>query len=151
MLFDELVRRGRQELAFLEAARWGLSEQVQDMLAAGMDPNWRSKEGGTALLCAASAGEVLTVKMLLEAGADPNVPTELGCTSLHACVLGLIPERTAREVSEMLIAGGADKSVRDTNGRTVAYYARQRYSDSLVRRLQEDGDPGHPVSAGGEV
>lgn len=53
------------------AARWGITKAVEDLLAAGADVNWISEDGDTAIFAAAQHGQVETAKSLMQRGADP--------------------------------------------------------------------------------
>jgi ankyrin repeat protein len=56
-------------------------KMVQLLLDAGADPNARTKEGMTALISAARAGDALAAEELLKAGADPAIKDTYGKTA----------------------------------------------------------------------
>ncbi|XP_036418637.1 caseinolytic peptidase B protein homolog [Colossoma macropomum] len=62
--------------ALLNAARSNNTQEVQRLLAAGMDPNSRHRLGWTALMVASMNRHHNVVKVLLESGADPNLGDE---------------------------------------------------------------------------
>ncbi len=68
---------------FVFYAQKGNQDMVKLFLAAGMDVNARVKgSGNTALMQAANAGRLDTVKLLMENGADINMANEKGETAL---------------------------------------------------------------------
>uniref|UniRef100_A0A3B4D7P7 Mitochondrial disaggregase n=1 Tax=Pygocentrus nattereri TaxID=42514 RepID=A0A3B4D7P7_PYGNA len=62
--------------ALLNAARSNNTQEVQRLLAAGMDPNSRHRLGWTVLMVASMNRHHNVVKVLLESGADPNLGDE---------------------------------------------------------------------------
>ncbi|KAH7094921.1 ankyrin repeat-containing domain protein [Paraphoma chrysanthemicola] len=53
------------------AALWGNTKIVEDLLAFGADVNWTSEDGDTAIFAATTYGQVDTVKFLMQRGANP--------------------------------------------------------------------------------
>ena len=116
---------------------------VRRLLEAGADPSIASDTGERPLQSAAQSGAVDLVRALLDGGADPNARDRAGMTALHGAVArsGLARERRAAlagaagpdddgvgvgvggEVVDLLLAAGADPSIRDDAGGTPADYA----------------------------
>src|SRR5437016_5913432 len=59
--------------SFVKQAAEGDTIAVKLFLAAGMNPNARSKEGQVALVNAAASGQLETVQVLLAGGVDVNI------------------------------------------------------------------------------
>src|ERR1044071_4175709 len=84
--------QARQELArlnvdytesnFIENARDGNADVVKHFLAAGMDPEVRTKDGQTPLMVAALENKLDVAKLLLEHGADVNAKNKYNGTAL---------------------------------------------------------------------
>src|SRR5699024_5233345 len=77
--------------------------------------------------------------VLLDAGAQPNHADDNGTTALHACARHalLAPAR-------ILLACGADRGARDTEGRRGTDVARQLGYTDVARELDERIDSGTP-------
>jgi ankyrin repeat protein len=73
----------------------------------------RGSRGQTPLHWMAYLGDVDGVRLLLEAGADPNAVDQSGNTALHDAVLS-----RQHLVVALLVAGGADSSVRNLEGKS---------------------------------
>lgn len=57
---------------------------ISQLLAQGADPNLVDEGGWSPLMCAASSGDLLKVKILLSHDdTDPNLRNDSGCTALH--------------------------------------------------------------------
>jgi ankyrin repeat protein len=103
------------------AAHFGHAEVVRDLLAAGADPNARSRNPmGVRPLHAGLAhrdpGEALAVtRVLLDAGADANQPQEAGWTPLQQAA-----HHGWTEHVRLLLERGADPAARNAEGKTAA-------------------------------
>ena len=74
------------------------------LLSFGADPNLEPKNGQTALIRAALAGDVESTQLLLEAGADLNHRARDGLTPLKAA-----NEGGHGEIAELLRQAGAER------------------------------------------
>jgi tankyrase len=108
------------------------------LLLSGADVHAADKNGVTALHHAVRFRSPAAVKTLIEYGADVNrACRRSGSTPLHRAVTcsgapstaGMQTE--AREIIELLLAAGADASLRNKSGKTPADYA----TDEAVRAL----------------
>jgi ankyrin repeat protein len=107
---DELVAEGQlhrvdgdQRTALYCAARGGQTAVVEQLLAAGADPDLANAAGDTPLLWAAQQGDVATVDALLAGGAAIDQATDAGHTPLLRAVYGGHDDVVAR-----LLDAGAD-------------------------------------------
>ena len=115
-----------------DASRYGNIEAVKQHLAAGVDVNAKSDDGGTPLLYAAAYGHRKIVELLIAAGADVNVKNENGKTTLHFAVLN-----GRKVIVELLIAKGADVNAKDEDGETpldATYVFNKTETADLLRK-----------------
>lgn len=96
------------------------AEMIQLMLSHSADSNWSNFLGQTALMSAASVGNIECIKALLAAGAAVDTADEWGLTALHYAVR--MPDwqhnPSGRQASvEYLVLQGADIHIRDLKGK----------------------------------
>jgi len=108
------------------------------LLKAGADIHATDKNGVTALHHAVRFRNPIAVKTLIENGADVNQACrKSGSTSLHWAVTSTGAPSTAgkqdeaREIIELLLAAGADPSIRNKKGKTPGDYV----TDETIRAL----------------
>ncbi|RKP07357.1 ankyrin repeat-containing domain protein [Thamnocephalis sphaerospora] len=116
------------------AASDGDIEGVKALLDAGQPVNAADDNGYTPLHAAASYDHLELIQLLLERGADANQADEDGDTPLFAC-------ETVR-CAEALLAGGADATLRNEEGKSAAESAaedpdRQQVAELLRTRFPE--------------
>lgn len=115
-----------------KAARKGDLGAVEQLLAAGADPNQGDDAGVTALHIAATEGRVDVVRALLVAGASVDQMEFDGDTPLlNAAVSG------HEEVVSLLLSFGADTSVKSSRGYTPIQHARRARHSRVVRVLRD--------------
>jgi|GEM_PF-2947964 len=101
----------------IEAVEAGDLEAARTAIGVGADVNCVSGDGWAPLLSAVKQDPRLT-ELLLANGADPNVASDRGYTPLmRAAGLGKL------EVVRLLLAAGADKQMRDCDGKTASQLA----------------------------
>ena len=131
------------ETALMKAATKGESATVEQLLAAGADPNIQSPEyGETALMLAADFGESAIVEQLLAAGAELNLQAKGGLTALMWAQGGSGTKEKARKykVFQILVAAGAELNLRSNlYGNTALMQAA----------LSGDGDAAQVLIAAG--
>ena len=113
--------------SLLAAAQAGDLAQVRTHLAAGVDIESRSTDGGTALIHSAIAGHANVVQALLESGAQVDAADSNGTTALMAAALAGSSDGVIA-----LLSAGADVSLRDINGRTALALGTRSQSDVLL-------------------
>jgi ankyrin repeat protein len=131
-LVEELRAEGRH--SFTVGGAPSRVARVQQLLRAGADPNFTT-EHGTTLFYALAAHDVPAMEALLEHGADPNVAvSDDGLTPLmFAATFGWT------EAVAVLLAKGADPSIRDAAGNTPLRVARQAGYRGTARVLKAAG------------
>ena len=120
-------------------------ECVRVLLGAGADPNrGRDASGETPLHHALATNESdrsALVKLLLDHGADPNARTKPGIVSFNfwrdARTRGETPLHRAAafspaETIELLLAAGADRTIRDVNGDSPLAWASWHLRDRPI-------------------
>jgi hypothetical protein len=75
---DEQEKRPGRESALLDAAMYGRTPEVAELLQHELNINVTNSNGATALYLAALNGHVEIVRMLLARGADPSIRNDAG-------------------------------------------------------------------------
>merc|ERR1719412_3055461 len=103
------------------AAGTNNNEQIERLLANGINPNAADEHKRTALHISASKGYAKCVDILLQSGANPNLKDLLGNTPLHlaACTNHI-------EVVTLLLRAGTNVGTLDNNGRTPVQLAQSK-------------------------
>ena len=141
---------------------------IEHLLAAGADPNVRTKEtpptrnhilpgtgtlewvdftGQTPFLTAAQAGDTTVMKLLLKYGADPKINTFRGTSPLMAAAgVNWVYAQSWSEGEAQLLAAvkmcrelGMDVNQANSMGITALHGAANRGSDSIIQYLVEQG------------
>jgi len=98
--------------ALCQAVKYNHKKEVNDLLAAGTDPQWANEMGDTPLHLACKYGKQELAKLLLKAGALVDQLDALGQTPLHcACFHGRLP------LARMMLESGASQLILDQKGR----------------------------------
>jgi hypothetical protein len=71
----------RSTTALMDSVLAGHRDIADDLIKAGTDLNMKDKNGQTALVVAAGAGDEKTVEILFKAGADPDISDMLGVSA----------------------------------------------------------------------
>jgi len=127
-----------------DAIRRNNVQRVQELLAAGADPNIRDRGGDTALYFAIEQDNPQVVQVLLDAGADPNERVE-GLPPLHYAFIEPSSKENRHAIIQALIDVGANLNfvaVYGDNRVTVLGIATQQDELDLVQDLLAAGaDP----------
>lgn len=134
------------------AADSGDLNRVKQLLASGVPPDGPSKNGVTALYCAACEGRVEIINALLAAGADVNATMPKGyCKGMTALTGATRSAQEAKDkrvpVVKRLLASGADPNIMTgaPDNRTALSWAVCSHSTALVKMLLAAGaDPNIP-------
>jgi uncharacterized protein len=139
-----LIARSRPAYAadasaeLFDAVKSGNVTKVEQLLAAGADPNARGGVGLTPLISAAMDGRAEIGKLLLNNGADINAKSDSGMTALMlAAALG------QKEMAQLLLDNGADAGIRDRSGLTAYQIASARRHEETAALLKP-GSVGTP-------
>jgi ankyrin repeat protein len=110
-----------------DAAKAGDAEQVERLIAAGVDVDEKDIADKTALLWAADAGHMGVVQVLVAKGANVDARDFANWTPVMFAVLG-----QHETILEFLISKGADVDLADSDGITALDDAtRRRYAGVL--------------------
>jgi ankyrin repeat protein len=135
----------------MNAASNGNDEAVKLLLAAGANVNAQSGPPGaqvkngtidlgrfTPLILASAYGPARVVKTLLDAGADVNAREARGMTPL---MYAAATDHGDIEIARMLVARGADLSVKSNAGETALDWANKMGATPLAALLRKAGAP----------
>ena len=118
--------------ALIRAASSGHVGLVKLLISRGADraiSNWY----GSALHCAAEAGQCECIRTLLESGMDIELKDNFGRTPLHCAT-----DRRHTSAIELLLDMGADPNAGDDDGLMLIHDAAQTGDERLMRRLLGD-------------
>jgi ankyrin repeat protein len=120
--------------AWLKAIQSRNSEKLRALLPAIEDVNLANAEGKTALMVAATTGDVALIRLLIERHAKPSVTNRRGGTALMYAAannqLGAI---------ELLLRHGANVNTRAENGWTALTLAAAKGHHEVVAELTRSG------------
>ncbi len=142
--FNQMDKRGLSP--FISAVENGEAPYVAIMLAAGADPNAKTKtddqkpalnllaEAGTYDTYLTEENRQKTIQLLIDKGVNLNAADALGRTALMGASLG-----AEKETVELLLKNGANPNLKDNNGHTALYFARQSPVKGIMALLKEHG------------
>lgn len=112
-----------------ELVRWALDHQIDPTMVT-------SVYEGSALIYACHQGQVDIVNMLIKAGTPLDRVNNLGWTALlETTVLG-DGSYAYQQITRLLVDAGANRNIKDRNGKTPLDHARQRGHHEIVKILQ---------------
>ncbi|XP_036891022.1 2-5A-dependent ribonuclease [Sturnira hondurensis] len=134
--------------AFMEAAWYGRVEALRFLYEKGAEVNLGRetmedqrklrKGGATALMDAAKKGHVEVLRILLEEmGADVNARDNMGRNALIHALANLKEHDVAMNITRLLLAHGANISVRGEKGKTPLILAVENGHLNVVKMLLE--------------
>lgn len=105
---------------------------VDAMLKTGVDPNSRDKNGNTALIIAASYGDIQSAQALITYKANVNAANSTGMTPLLYAI-----QTQNKEMTELLLEKGADVNKTNLNNEGplfwAAYFGNTRLVEDLLK------------------
>ena len=144
-------------LCSIGAAFWGREDLVRKMVAQGLNPDARGKDGWAPLHVAAFWGQVQVVQMVLDAGdsvdlevmggqvrvwRDDGRPLVVQWDVIGATALHLAAVQGRLDVVRLLLDRGARVDALDTNGRTpLMWAAAAGRADAVKELLARGADP----------
>ncbi|MBT2520196.1 ankyrin repeat domain-containing protein [Arthrobacter sp. ISL-28] len=128
-----------QDSAFLYAGAEGFNEVLRLTLANRADVSSTNRFGGTALIPASEHGHVETVRILIAAGVPVNHVNNLGWTAMQEAILLNKGGPRQQEVVRLLLAAGADPTIRDPEGRTALDNAERLGFAEIARLIRVHG------------
>jgi len=124
-------RRLKEEQEFIYHVKNEDIFAVKSDLDKRSDPNFRDRDGKTALILACFMGATGIANNLMRYGADPNLRDfEKGMTALHYASM-----RGYRDLCQRLVAEGADVDCRDNAGLTPLMHAVKNGELPTVKEL----------------
>jgi ankyrin repeat protein len=147
-LIDINAQNNDDETALIIATRWNRADIAKKIINIGADVNMAQNTGLTPLHEVVINGNVDLAKILLDAGANINArDTYRGRTPLHWVIrvtvgspkkiLKQIPVATSVELINLLLARGADPTIKDFQGKTPLQWAIKIKSKPLIDILQK--------------
>jgi ankyrin repeat protein len=134
-----------------DAALWGDTARVQELIEAGEDFDTRDNFGATPLLYALFRDHMEAARLLIDAGADPNVTERSALPFGGFTALLLVAGQGDLRMVDRLIEAGADVNGKTEEGFTALSAAAARGRPAIVRRLLSRGADLDATSNDGET
>jgi thioredoxin-related protein len=133
MLADAQAATGKGDQPLHDAVKKGDLVALQAAVASAANLNAKDKDGRTALMFAAEAGNGEALKLLIDAGASMDINDFLGMVALHYAV------EAPLEITRTLIKSGADVDIRNSGGITPLMMAAGAGRRDIVKQLLAAG------------
>lgn len=152
---------------FLNAANKGEADTIIELLKLGVHPDVQDDEGNTALSRAAAAGQNSIIRILLDNHADPNVKNDKGFTAIDLAIFNRRPDTVSLltqfpdvnlnsvdnennrsplhyaallknpGIAKILLSGGADLSLKDSDGETALDIAKRLKDENFIKVINQ--------------
>jgi ankyrin repeat protein len=134
-LVDQKDRRGRTGLHDISKIQEANPEDMKFWINLSKNVNAQDDNGITPLHVACAYNNIKAIELLLDKGADVNKQThEGGFTPLHLAVL----LDQDKKMKQLLLAKGADKSIKDKEGFTAKDLINKVKEDDIVRKAWKE-------------
>ena len=135
---QDMIVSGNTGTAMVEAARWGDNETLEKLLEE-LPVDTYSQTGATALMTAATAGNLKALKLLISNGANVNLKaTSSGATALNCCLAAMHCETVYLKCAKLLLDAGADTNIVESDGMSTRQWAEERKSQKLLDLLDSN-------------
>lgn len=121
------------EVALGEASCWTLVDNTDRLVANGVPIDCRIGERQVSPLM--MAGKQASEKRLLALGADPNATHAHGHNALMWMFISLFLKAETVSLVKLLLEFGADKTIKDNDGRTAFDHASNRGDAACMKLL----------------
>ena len=120
-------------------------EQIRFLVKSGEGLNTQCRNGHTPLMMAAEIDNIEIAKYLLEHGIKVNCPGHEGATPLHIAVdisidgtiqNGEAPGDEPIDMIQILLQNGANKDLKNTQGKSALDWAKDYKSEKVIKVLQ---------------
>lgn len=126
-----------ETMAFWDAVEGGLVHAMQAAVLAGASVDHYNAGLATALHKAAEKGDSAMVSALIDSGASVNLKTRIG----NDTALLLAAAHGRVEAAQVLLAGGADMSIKNSKGQTAFTVASANRHAQVVKLLAQGTEP----------
>ncbi len=113
--------------------RWALDHHIDPTMVTSIYQ-------GSALIYACHQGQVEIVNMLIQAGAPLDRVNNLGWTALLETTILGNGSNVYQQITRLLVDAGANRNIKDRDGKTPLDHARQRGYYGIAKILKESED-----------
>ena len=132
-----LFKGKKGNLDLFKAVKDGKIEQVEKLIAKGVNVNCKDEYNCTPLFEAVANGDIHMVKLLIGKGANVNMQNKFLKTPLHEALPVKSKEMLA--VAKLIIEFGANVNTRDDEGKTLLHLAAEYGHPDLITLLVDAG------------
>lgn len=126
------------EIALFDAISSGNIQRVDNLLAIGVNPNAKNRQGWTPLMLALNFGQTEIVRLLLAKQADPHLRHITGLSPLM-----IAADYGNLETVRLLLGRNVQINAQTDRGRTALMFAAENGFDEIGRLLLENGADPH--------
>ena len=126
----------RHDTPWLVTGVTGSVPMLEILLPADPDLTIRNRFGGVSVIPASERGHVEYVRRVVQTGIDVNHVNDPGWTALLEAVVYGDGSARYQEIVRILLAAGADPSIRDARGRTALEHAEASGQSEIARLLR---------------